>query len=482
MSISHSLSNALSGLTATSRMAEVVSANLANAMTDGYGRRRVDLSSVNAGARGVGVRIDGITRMVDRGILGDRRLADAGMAGQKALTKGYARIETIIGKMDDAGGLNGRMAAFTQALAAAAADPQSDQRLASVATTLVQLTAGLRDSAQGIRTSRQETEDSIATKIDTLNHSLRQVATLNADITRTRNSGGDPSALMDQRQLAIDRIAEIVPLRETDRPGGQVALMSTSGLMLLDGTPAQFGFVAATFVAPDMTLASGGLSGITLDGAPLDPADGYGKLAGGSLSSLFRLRDESLVAAQSGIDALARDLVERFQDPAADPTLLPGDAGLLTDAGAPFDPLDTVGLSSRLRLNVAVDPSRGGALFRIRDGVNAATPGPVGDATQLHRWIDALGAGRSLSTGGAAAAAATHFATFTVAAGTDRVAAEDEMSFANARWGALREAELANGVDSDHEMQMLLRIEQAYAANARVMQTVQSMMQTLMEI
>jgi len=56
------------------------------------------------------------------------------------------------------------------------------------------------------------------------------------------------------------------------------------------------------------------------------------------------------------------------------------------------------------------------------------------------------------------------------------------MSFASARYGVLREAELADGVDSDHEMQMLLRIEQAYAANARVMQTVQSMIQTLMEI
>ena len=42
--------------------------------------------------------------------------------------------------------------------------------------------------------------------------------------------------------------------------------------------------------------------------------------------------------------------------------------------------------------------------------------------------------------------------------------------------------EICNGVDSDYEMQMLLQIEQAYAANAKVVQTVESMIQTLMEL
>ena len=45
MSISGSLSSALSGLTAASRAAEIVSSNIANAATPGYGRREV-LTSV----------------------------------------------------------------------------------------------------------------------------------------------------------------------------------------------------------------------------------------------------------------------------------------------------------------------------------------------------------------------------------------------------------------------------------------------------
>ena len=38
------------------------------------------------------------------------------------------------------------------------------------------------------------------------------------------------------------------------------------------------------------------------------------------------------------------------------------------------------------------------------------------------------------------------------------------------------------GVDTDQEMQTLLLVERAYAANARVIQTAQAMIDTLMEL
>jgi flagellar hook-associated protein 1 FlgK len=37
-------------------------------------------------------------------------------------------------------------------------------------------------------------------------------------------------------------------------------------------------------------------------------------------------------------------------------------------------------------------------------------------------------------------------------------------------------------VDTDHEMQKLMLIEQAYAANAKVLMTVGAMLDTLMEL
>jgi flagellar hook-associated protein 1 len=482
MSISQSLSNALTGLTAASRMAEVVSSNLSNALTDGYGRRSVELSSQSVGGRGAGVQIMGISRNVDRGILGDRRLADGAMAGQNALLSTLGRVETTVGAVGDTNGLAARLASLEQALTSVAGDPSSELRQSNVVNRLNGVTRGLQDSAAGIRGLRQEAEASIDSQIDVLNTSLTQVESLNRDIMMARNSGGDATALMDQRQVVIDRISGIVPVRELARNNGTVAVMTASGQMLIDGPALQFGFTPANYVTPDMTMASGGLRGITLDGVPLAGATGFGRLDGGSLSAAFTLRDVTLVGAQAGLDAVARDLVDRFADPATDPTLTTGMAGLLTDAGTAFDPLDEVGLSGRIRVNAAVDPAQGGGAWRIRDGVNAAVAGTVGNGAQIDRWIDALNAPRALASGGAARSAAGQISALVSSIGGQRLAAEEELSFGTARWDSLHQAELADGVDSDHELQMLMQIEQAYAANAKVMQTVQSMIQTLMEI
>ena len=57
MSISATLANALTGLTAASRSAQIVSTNVANVMTDGYARREIDLSPRSVGGIGAGVQI-----------------------------------------------------------------------------------------------------------------------------------------------------------------------------------------------------------------------------------------------------------------------------------------------------------------------------------------------------------------------------------------------------------------------------------------
>ena len=61
--------------------------------------------------------------------------------------------------------------------------------------------------------------------------------------------------------------------------------------------------------------------------------------------------------------------------------------------------------------------------------------------------------------------------------------AEDTTAYNAGQFDLLRESELAiTGVDTDYEMQQLIMIEQAYAANARVISTADQLMQTLLEI
>ena len=482
MSISSALNNAVTGLKTNARMAEVVSSNLSNVMTDGYGRRSVEISSVQVGGRGGGVRVDAINRFVDAGLLADRRLADAALSGQDRSAAMLVRLEQIIGGPDDAAGLGARLAEFERALISASSDPASETRLASVVSRLQDVTNTLQSNTKNTQALRQEADGAIARDVSVLNTALKQVATLNSDILRITGSGDDPSALLDARQRAVDQIAKIVPIREVSRENGTIELQTISGTQLLGARPVEFGFQRTPTITADMTLASGALGGITLDGDVLDAATGIGRLEGGSLGASFAVRDKTLVEAQTSLDEIAADLIARFQDSTNDPSITAGDLGLLTDQGSVLDLADVPGLAGRIALNPLITPATGGNPALLRDGLYALASGPVGDAAQLNRWIAALDMPRSDIPGTAAQSASGRIGSFVAEVGSTRLLAQEQLSFTSARWETLREAELADGVDTDVELQTLLQIEQAYAANAKVIQTVDFMMQRLMEL
>jgi len=478
MSISGSLSSAISGLAVTSRMAEVVSDNLSNVLTDGYGRREVQTAPGHLG----GVWVVGITRIVDPVILGERRLADSGLANSERFVGSLAQVERAIGTADSEYGLSARLTSFEKSLISASSDPSSEQRLTLSVLRLGDLTEALGDASTKIQKLRQDADAAIAGDVDQLNRSLELVAELNTSIVRARSAGGNVSALIDARQVAVDKIAGIVPVRQLERPNDSIALMTTNGAILLDGKAAEIGFSPTPTIVADMEMSAGVLSGITLNGTPMDPTDGYGRLSGGSLSASFDLRDSVLTEAQLGLDEVAADLITRFESSTVDPTLGSNDPGLLTDNGSKFDVAQLAGLAGRIKINAAVDPENGGQIWRLRDGVSAATQGPEGDAQQINRWLESLNESHSYSPGGFERSANGHIGKLSGDVASDRLRAEETFSFETARWNLLKDSELATGVDSDQELQRLLVIEQAYAANAKLFQTASSMLRTLMEI
>ena len=247
----------------------------------------------------------------------------------------------------------------------------------------------------------------------------------------------------------------------------------------------EVGFETANTVTPYMSIEDGSLSGLTINGYSTSTSSSSGRLHGGTLGAQFEIRDELAPSAQSQIDALARDLIERFENSSVDPTLAAGQPGLFTDAGAVFDNTLEPGLANRLALNALVDPSTGGETWRLRDGLGASNPGPTGDASLLNALSDALTQTRVPSSGDFGSSALSAFDVATGIAsqlGSDRLREDQLLSFASAQFYELSERELANGVDTDSELQNLLIIEQAYAANARVIETVDEMFDTLIRL
>lgn len=482
MSISSTLSNAISGLTAASRSAQVVSTNVSNAMTDGYSRREIELSARDVGGIGAGVRVDGVRRVVDETLLRDRRLASASVEESHTLNAFQRTALDLMGEPQDASSLVQRVAELDRSLLAATSRPESEGRLLDVLNAAKSLTEKLNSVSDGLDSARQDADRNISRDVARLNESLQQVADLNAQILRARATNRDYPSLLDNRQKLIDDISGLIPIREMTRENDTVALYTTHGALLVDVTPAQFGFVETGLITADMTVASGALSGLTLNGAALRTTGQSAPIAGGRLAALFTVRDEHAPAVQREVDSLASDLIARFEDPAMDPTLAPGAPGLFTDNGSPLDLTDLVGIAGRIKVNPSVDPTVGGGVWRLRDGLGASAVGPVGNTILLDAMQQRLTEPRPSGSGTLSPAnrsVQAFAADFVSVAGQSLNQANSRTAFQQARFTTLDDAIMANGVDTDQELQKLLLIEQSYAANARVIQTADDLIQLL---
>ena len=482
MSLSTALHAARSGLHITSRAAQVVADNIANSQTPGYGVRSVSQAAQVLGGAGQGVALLGLSRHADPALHAEFRDSLARHQGHNTLADFWNSLVTRLGEPGATGSLDARISQLESALAQAATTPDSVASLQQVARAADALVTGVVQIDSALQGARDQADAAIAEDVDSLNRSLAQIARLNDDIQRQTLAGRDTNALKDQRQLLIDQAAAILPLKEVPRRDGQVMLLGADGTILLDREPAHIGFTRTPQPAAEERVEAGALGRIEIDGRAL--GGDHALLASGRLGAALHLRDVAAPRLQEQLDGLASDLVARFAQPDIDPTLPAGEMGLIVENHGAHATPGAPGAAGRLALNPLIDPDQPDSLARLRDGLYATLPGPVGDNAQLARLAAALKAPTPspLSSAGAAGSVHGHAAELMAGVWRSVSTSEDALAHAAARHAALDEAIKANGVDTDSELQHLMTLEKAYAANARVMATVDAMLRQLMEI
>ncbi|PZQ49427.1 MAG: flagellar hook-associated protein FlgK [Rhodovulum sulfidophilum] len=488
MSISNALNNAASGLRATSRLASTISNNVSNALTEGYAARTTQLGSVSAGGLGSGVRVTATLRAESAYLTAERRVAEATAEASGARSDAYTRLIAAMGEAGVPGSLSASATALETALMAATASPQATTLLTDAVDAARTLAGSLTRTAAESAAVRTDADARIAAQVDLLNATLRRIDDLNGKIVNLTLQGIDTLSLQDERATLIDQVASIVPLKTVNRDNGEVSLFTQGGGTLLDGAVWELGFTRApTGVTAEMTRANGALSGLTqrqgTTTVALAIGSGGGAFDGGSLGALFEVRDTIVPGFTAELDLYAADLVARFETLAPAGSLDAGGAGLFVD---PTGGGAAAGLSGRIGLNAAVDPDRGGAVWRLRDGLSAAAPGVEGDGSTLQALTDAMTARRdpagfvSQSARNDSATMASEISAYFVGRS---VRVDDDLAYQTARADALGEEELnATGVDSDGQLQLLTVVEQAYAANAKVLSTIDELMRLLLEI
>ncbi|MEM9146613.1 MAG: flagellar hook-associated protein FlgK [Pseudomonadota bacterium] len=487
MSITNALNNALSGLSATGRLADVTAGNLANALTPGYGKQSVILSSRVTGTQGAGVQVTGVERALDPELTAARRLADGNLAERNAAFEALTSLERSIGQVGDPTSLYTRLSEFEQALRQLGETPESAARQDAAATTARDLADTFNSIGRETTELRAQTDIDIGRAVNTLNTSLENVARLNRQIQLAQAGGRNTAPLIDKRESEIDQIAQILPIRQSPRSDGVVEIYTREGLNLVDIRAQKVEYTVTPVYEPGLTYGSPPLSGLTLRDRDITPGGGGSQaVRGGLLAGLFDVRDRITPEIESQVDSLAADLAVRLADPAVDPTLAATDPGLFTDLGNAFDLTDTTGFASRINLNAAVDPSEGGDPSLLRDGLQSLVPGPTSNDTIIRAMADALTARNDVTVPPAvpgltgALSVADRVAAVMELVATDRVVTESEVSgLSTARQTLANEEAEKLGVDTEEELSRLIQIEQAYAANAQVVQTAARMLDEL---
>jgi flagellar hook-associated protein 1 FlgK len=250
---------------------------------------------------------------------------------------------------------------FFKALNAAAVDPTSTplrQQVISSADSMAKQINSIygMTSNQMVSSQQQST-----TMLPALNESLASIASLNAKISQVGASGTNTSALIDQRDQLIDKVAAQVGVEVVYSADG------SANLSLKSGQPLVAGDIAAKLAYE----TSGGVQTLTLAFAnskfKLDDTK-----VGGQLGGLADFRTNTLKPLQDSIVDIAREFSTSFNA-----TLR---AGSKSDGSAGTD-LFVLNSSSTTSL-LSIDPN-----FKTSDLAFAVAGQPAGDNSNLQALI-----------------------------------------------------------------------------------------------
>lgn len=481
MSLSTALNSAASGLQLSSRGAQVVADNIANANTDGFGVRSLTQASRVTGSAGSGVVMTGITRDSDPALLAEIRGASAAQSHAANLLDFWTSLEAGIGLPGEPGALGTHITTLEEALKQASIQPESQASLQKVALAAQGLVSKLNTIDTSLQTSRDTADASISQDVNRLNSIFEQIDKLNSDIARQKLSGGFPHALEDARQNLIDQASSIIPLKEVARPDGRVMVLGADGTVFVDRNVTRLEFQRTPSPTAAESVATGDLGRLVINGRDVSATSPL--LQSGSIASAFQIRDVLAPQMQQQLDEFSADIVARFSDPGLDPSIPAGGFGLFAVSAATTLPADVTGISGRISLNAAISPQDSDTLWRVRDGLYAPAMGAVSENAVIARMSDALLAFTPAASGsGPNAQVHGHAAALLSQTATQRLNAESGTAYTSSRTAALQELFGARGVDTDAELQKLLVLEKAYAANARVMVAADSMLRTLLEM
>ncbi len=363
------MSSALSALQTNTEALRVTSNNIANLNTQGYARRVVNESTLSTGGQLGGVDIATVERAIDK-YLGQEVLSSSGSSARyDAQTSVYDQLNGMLGAPGDDTALTSQLTDVSTALGQAVLAPTDSATQLGALTAFQSLATQISSLSSSIAGLQSQADQQIVGATGSVNTLLKQIYDLNSQAQQATISGDTSSAVFDQRDQAVQSLAQLVGIRTQDRPDGSVSVMTTDGVSLVGSTYAQLSYSGGA--------ASGSYGSIMLQdtnpqtGQPIGTAQALDPhLDSGQIKGLIDMRDGDLANAAEELGNLARTTALAYNTQSNANTAFPPpstlngrDTGLL-----PTDALNFTG-----KTTIAVTDANGNLVSRVDVDFDAGT-------------------------------------------------------------------------------------------------------------
>lgn len=454
MPISVGLNSAVRALLVHQQAMDAVAHNVANVNTPGYSRQRVHLGAVApAGSSGVGngVELLGLERVRDLFVDYQLRAQSHGGGEFQARADSLGLVELAFGEPSDAG-LRAILTQFFNSWRDLANAPGQSAARSAVVQAGETLAFAANRIAASLVDIRADANTRTAAAVGEVNGLAQQVALLNARIIEVRGSGDPASDLTDQRDLALDRLAQLTDMQVMQHEDGHVDVF-VGGRALVQG-------VTANAIELDRDPGNNDFFTLrwTSDGVAV-------RVASGEIGGLLHQRDVDIPARLADLNTLVGQVIADVNAVHEAGFALDG----VTTGTAFFTGTDaqTIGVSAAVRTNlglIAAAVQAGAA----GDGSGALAIADLQSATNLTGGSETYDAyfNGMITRLGVAVRHARHTA-------TTQQATVQHLS-------QLRDS--VSGVNLDEEMVNLVQYQRGYEAASRVIRSINDILDELMRM
>jgi flagellar hook-associated protein 1 len=383
MGLSSALATAVSGLRSTQASLSIISSNVANANTPGYVAQNPNQVEVTTGDFGSSVATKGVSRALDTFVQSQLRTETSGAGYTNQVANILSQLQSVYGTPGSDGTLETSLNNFTSALQSLSSNP-SNQSAQSVALSAAQgFAQQLNSTTQGIQSLRTNVEQDIGTSVTQANGLLNQIAQYNTQLQGLNSTDPLAATLSDQRDNAINQLSQYTDVHVvTDGGSNQVDLFTNTGIQLVGaGLASQFQYSSPGALNPTSLYSSnptqngvGTLSIKLPNGAGLDVV-ANNVVSSGQIAADLKLRDQTLVQAQTQVDQLAATASSALSDKTTTGTAVAGPpagfdvstSGVLDGNSINLTYTDSSNVQRQIKIVNVTDPSA----LPLQNGTNA---------------------------------------------------------------------------------------------------------------